>query len=192
MSFVNDDNITVTIADNIGESWEYGLALTGAFKMTKWWRLTGFASVYNKIIYSDDSFASLNGEKQEKASFQVNANSIMTFFKTYNFMMMMNYHSPQISYQRTTSRDLLFIVGLKKSLFKNGKLMIFYLPPYTKEFTFNKTVTESSDLNDEWKGVIKADYLFNIQFTYRFNSGKKVKKLNRSTDYDSDDGNSIF
>jgi len=87
---------------------------------------------------------------------------------------------------------LLWIVGLEKTLFKNGKLMIFYLPPYTKEFTFNKSVTETTDLYDESKSVVKADYLFNIQFTYRFSSGKKVKKLNRSTDYDSDEGNSIF
>jgi len=136
--FIDENNVTVSLADNIGESWEYGLALNGAFKITKWWQLSGFASIYNKIIYSDDGITPLSDEKQEKVSFQVNMNSIMTFFKSYNFMMMMNYRSPYISYQTTTSRDLLWIVGLEKTLFKNGKLMIFYLPPYTKRLLANK------------------------------------------------------
>ena len=107
-------------------------------------------------------------------------------------MMMVNYRSPRISYQRTSSRDLLWIWAVEKEIVKNGKLQIFYLPPYTREFTFQKNETRSQDLYDSWKGAIKADYLFAISFTYSFGSGKKVKKLNRSTDVETDGNNSLF
>lgn len=192
VSFINSDNVTETVVDNIGKSWEFGLSLTYAFKLAKWWRLTGFASVSNTIIYSDNSFSALPEETQEKVSYKTNVNSIMTFFKSWNFMMMVNYRSPYISYQKTTSRDLLWIVAVEKEIFKNGKLQLFYLPPYTKEFTFSKNETKTPELYDSWKGAIKADYLFAIEFNYTFSSGKKVKKLNRATEIESDGNNSLF
>ena len=107
-------------------------------------------------------------------------------------MMMFNYRSPYISYQRTTSRDFLWIIAVEKSIFKNGKLQLFYLPPYTREFTFTKNETKTPNLYDSWKGVIKADYLFAIEFTYTFSTGKKVKSLNRASDIESDGNNSLF
>jgi len=192
VSFINSENVTETVIDNIGKSWEYGLSLNYAFKLAKWWRFTGFSSVSNTIIHSDNSFSELAEKTQEKISFQTNANSIMTFFKSWNFMMMINYRSPYISYQRTTSRDFLWLIALEKSIFKNGKLQLFYLPPYTSEFTFTKNETRTPDLYDSWEGVVKADYLFALEFTYTFSTGKKVKKLNRSSDIESDGNNSLF
>jgi hypothetical protein len=192
VSFVNSDNVTETVVDNIGKSWEYGLSVNYALKLAKWWMFAGFASVSNTVIYSDDSFSKMAENTQEKISFQTNANSIMTFFKSWNFMMMLQYRSPYISYQKTSSRDLLWIVGLEKNIFKNGKMQVFYLPPYAREFTFQKRETKTPDLTDSWEGVVKADYLFAIEFTYTFSTGKKVKKLNRANDVESDGNNSLF
>ncbi|NJO89016.1 MAG: outer membrane beta-barrel protein [Chloroflexia bacterium] len=85
VSFVNSNNVTETVVDNIGKSWEYGFSMDYSLKLTNWWMLNGFASVSNTIIYSDDSFSEMADNTQEKISFQTNANSVMTFFKSWNF-----------------------------------------------------------------------------------------------------------
>lgn len=192
VSYINDNGITETNVDNVGESWVYGLGLTYALKLADWWRFTGYASIENRIFYSDDSFSELENSTIEKTSYKINANSIFTVFKNWNFMMMLNYQSPRISYQSTSSRDLLWIIGVEKEIIKNGKMQIFYLPPYTREFTFSKNETRTPELYNSWEGVIQADYLFAIEFTYTFSSGKKVKKLNRSTEMESDGNGGLF
>ncbi len=105
---------------------------------------------------------------------------------------MMNYRSPYITYQQTNYRDALFIIGLSKEIFKNGKLQVIYLPPYTNKFTFQRYETKNNDLVNSWKGGVNFDYLFAIQFSYSFKSGKKVKELDRPTDVDSDANKSLF
>ena len=189
VSYINNDDVIETVTQNIGKSWEYGLSLNYALKLTKWWMITGYARAYNKEIYSNDP---ANDWKYSKISFQTDFTSIMTFYKTWNFMMLINYRSPYIDYQQISYRDPLFIVGLEKELFKNGKLQVLYIPPYTKRFTFQRNVVKTKDLYNEWKGGVDFDYLFAIQFSYSFHAGKKVKSLNRSTDHDSDNGKSLF
>ncbi|MFN8255275.1 MAG: outer membrane beta-barrel family protein [Bacteroidales bacterium] len=192
VTFINDENITETYTDNIGKVWEYGLGFSYAIQLTKWWNINGYLSVYDKIIDSQPSQGSSNSEPQEKVSYQINTNSVMTFFKTWNYFMMVNYNSPTISYQRTSSRDLLWIIGFEKELFKNGKLQAIYFPPYTNRFMFHQNETETAELYDMWKGEVLVDYLFSIKFTYNFSSGKKTKKLERNVEYDSDGNKSLF
>jgi len=186
---LNADQVIESVSQNIGKSWEYGLALNYALKINKWWMLNGYARVSKAIIYkNEDPGQVLN----DKISFQTDFNSIMTFFKTWNFMLMMNYRSPYISYQQTNYRDMLLLVGLEKELFKNGKLQVIYLPPYTRKFTFERYENEADGIYNSWKGGVNFDYLFAVQFSYSFRNGKKVKKLERSTEFDSDANKSLF
>jgi hypothetical protein len=189
VSFINNDDVIESVTQNIGKTWEYGFAVNYALKLTKWWMVNGYAKVYNKVIYNNEG---ANDLKNEKISFQTDFTSIMTFFKTWNFMMMMNYRSPYISYQQTNYRDMLFLVAVEKEIFKNGKLQIMYLPPYTKKFTFQRYEYKSNELFNSWKGGLDFDYLFAIEFSYSFRTGKKVKSLQRSTDIDSDTNKSLF
>ena len=189
ISFINDMGVIESRPENIGKSWEYGFALNFALKLNKWWMINGYGKVYKSIIYNNDNADDLN---QEKISYQTNLTSIMTLFKTWNLMLMMNYRSPYITYQQTHYRDPMLIMGLEKEIFKNGKLQIMYLPPYTNKFTFEKYETQTPELFNSWKGGVNFDYLFAIQFTWSFKSGKKVKELERPTDFDSDTNKSIF
>ena len=186
---INDEQVVESVTENIGRTMEYGFALNTSLKLSKWWMINGYARVYKNSIYDNDKSDEI---LDEKISFETDLSSIMTFFKSWNFMMMVEYRSPYITYQQTNYRDLMFILGLEKELFKNGKLQVLYLPPYTKKFTFQKYETKTDELLNSWKAGVNFDYLFVVQFSYSFRSGKKVKGLDRPTDYDSDANKSIF
>jgi hypothetical protein len=189
VNFLNENNVIESVTDNIGKSWEYGFAMNYALKINKWWMINGYAKVFNSVIYKNDQ---PNQILTEKTSFQTDFTSVMTFFKTWNFMMIMNYRSPYISYQQTNYRDMLLLVGLEKELFKNGKLQVIYLPPYTKKFTFERYVNEADGIYNSWKSGVDFDYVFAVQYSYSFKNGKKVKSLNRSTEVESDANKSMF
>lgn len=92
----------------------------------------------------------------------------------------------------TQINDMLVIGGIEKSVFKTGKITFMFIPPYIHKFTFRKTVTESLNFKEKWVGNIYADYLVGLEFTYSFNSGKKIKKLNRSAEVEGDGGKGLF
>lgn len=188
-NFINEEGVVESYTQNIGKALEYGLAMNFALKLTKWWMMNGYGRVYKSVIYDNENSSDI---LSEKLSYQTDFSSIMTFFKSWNFMMMMNYRSPYISYQQTHYRDMLFILALEKEIFKNAKCQLMYLPPYTKKFTFERNETQTEELVNSWKAGVNFDYLFVVQFSYSFRSGKKVKSLDRPVDYDSDTNKGLF
>jgi len=184
----SENSTIITLPENVGKSTEAGLSLTGTFRITKWMNLNSYAKLYHKTIYDNGLQDILN----RKWIFELNAQSVITPYKDYNFMFVVNYSTPKITYNSTRYRDILFIVGFEKSLFKNGKLLMMYMPPYTHEYIFDKTVTETKNYYYKTESTAKVDYLFVIQFSWSFNKGKKVKKAERINDFEYEESQQVF
>ncbi len=181
---ITGDGITEISQGNVGENMEYGIGLNTAVQILKRWRFNGNLTVYERIYKSD--LDPTMTDKQERWSYRFNCSNIISLPKDYSLMMMANYGSPRISYQRVFYRDALVLFGFQKKLSEHASIEGFY-NPLIKNFTYLKVVTESQDYHEEWKGQVEVQHLFAIEFNYNFNYGKKIKKINRSVEYEKEE-----
>ena len=179
MTILNDQGITEVTRANIGKDMEYGIGLTAAIQLFKIWRINADMSLGNHIISSDQKLALNN--RNEKICYRLNASTSVQLPKKFSAFAFAYYNSPDISYQRESSRDLLILVGANKELGDKAKINVIY-NPFIHNFTYGAVKTASQGYNESWKGQVDASNLFIIELTYNFSSGSKVNQINRSVD----------
>jgi hypothetical protein len=175
-----ENGITVTQTQNIGKTWLYGAGLTSSLQLGKYVKLNSYMSVYNKIIENQENYPTLSAENKQKLTFHYSANVIISPGKKWHISLMSNYSSPRIDYQEVASRNAILIMSVNKEIFKNAKLTLMAVPPYTKEFKYRKTVSENPELFRSKTGTLDLSKgMAAIIFSYNFHFGEKVNKLNR-------------
>ncbi len=179
-----ENDITVISQANILDRYEYGLSLNGAVQLHKRVRLNFYAAGFNRNIEND-------GVKDTKLSYRTNLTNIFILPKDFVVFAMMDYSSPNINYQRVIERDLLFIMGVEKNLSKRAKISGWY-NPFITDFTYRKVSTVYGNNVENWYGSLYVKHVFAIEFTYSFNYGKKVKKINRSVEYEKDGNGGVM
>ncbi len=189
ISEITDDGITSIGQANIGKNYEYGVALNTSVQLLKFWRFNGNMAVFNQEVSSDQNWAV--SSKEERTGYRVGLTNIFFLPKNFALVAVAFYNSPTINYQRVFSRDFLFILGGEKTFSEKAKLEFFY-NPFIKDFTYAQVETRAPGYEEHWKGVVNVQHLFNIEFTYRFSFGGKVKKLDRSTEYETEGGGGLF
>lgn len=190
LSTVLDNGITQISQANIGRKLEYGIGVNSALMLFKRLRINAGVAVFNRLIGVEEGFSLKNAE-YEKLSYRLNITNIFILPKEFNFITMLQYNSPNISYQRVHKRDLLFLVGMEKQFSKKASLSIYY-NPFINKFTFNEVETRTKGYYEHYKPVLYVNQLIGIEFTYRFSTGKKVNKLNRNPDYEKDNNGGLF
>jgi len=105
--------------------------------------------------------------------------------KTATAFVYLAYNGITRNAQSKTYNMPLYGFGGQKQL-KNHSVGIFWLLPFSKDVKFNRTVTETPVYTAE--NTVGFDVSKFIQFTYsyKFNKGKNVKKLNRQVQVESD------
>ncbi len=189
ITMVNENNISETYYENLGQGRELGLGTSMSLKPFKWWNVNPFFKVYHRKFNIDDEFNLLS---DEKLSYQMSLSSVMTFWKDLNIIMYMNYRSPFIEPQMERQRSLLYIFAVEKAVLKNGKVGVYSYIPFTKEFTANKKITTGKNFYQESALLINPWPMFTVRFSYTFKSGKKIKKLEREKELENDGKNSMF
>jgi hypothetical protein len=96
-----------------------------------------------------------------------------------------NYNGVNVDAQTKTYSTPFYGLGAQKQ-YKNHTFGAFYLLPFSKNIEFNRTETETTAYR--MQNIIGFDVSYYIQFmyTYKFNRGKNVKKLDRKIDVESD------
>lgn len=105
--------------------------------------------------------------------------------KTATAVMFVNYNGVNINAQSKTYTIPLYGFGLQKQL-KDHNFGVFWLLPFSKTRNFQRTETDAGAfVSKNITGVNFANY---IQFSYswKFNKGKNVKKLDRKVEVESD------
>lgn len=105
--------------------------------------------------------------------------------KTATAILFLNYNGVNINAQSRTYSIPLYGVGLQKKL-KDHNFGIFWLLPFTHTTRFQRTETETPLFNA--RNIVGIDISNFIQFSYSytFNRGKNVKKMNRKVNVESD------
>jgi len=183
---VNDQNVSESYIDNLGTADEFGLGLSASIKVNKWLMINpyfrGFYSHSNSFVNAD-----FNIDAKEDFGWMGNIYATATLTKGLNLWCYATYASPVTSMQSTHYRDALYLIGLEKSIWKDkGKIGINWYEPFKSDFRFNRNVTKSPGLVQDDDNFVKLRTLISLKFTYRFNKGKEVKKLERQKSLESD------
>jgi hypothetical protein len=105
--------------------------------------------------------------------------------KTVTAYVFLSYNGVNMNALSKTYSIPIYGLGVQKQL-KNHSFAVFYLLPFSTTLKYSRTETRTPDFNSSnTTGVNFSNY---IQFTYsyKFNKGKNVKKLDRKIDLESD------
>ncbi len=132
---VSDEGVTVITQDNMGKNIEYGVGISGAFQILKHWRFNANVDVFNRVYRTDEATA--GHSEEQMVSYRFNFSHIVTLPKDYTLFMFANYGSPNISYQREFSRDMLYLFGAEKKFNEKFSVDVFY-NPFIKDFKYSQ------------------------------------------------------
>lgn len=183
---VNSANVSESYIDNLGTADEFGLGVSASIKVNSWLMVNpyfkGFYSRSNSFVNAD-----FNIKAQEDFGWMGNIYATAKLPKGFNLWCYATYASPVTSIQSTHYRDALYLVGLEKSIWKDkGKIGINWYEPFKTKFRFSRTVTQSTGIYQDDDNFVQLRTLISLKFTYRFNKGKEVKKLDRQKSLESD------
>jgi outer membrane receptor protein involved in Fe transport len=97
----------------------------------------------------------------------------------------LSYTGVNMNAQSKTYSMPLYGIGGQKQI-KDHSIGIFWLLPFSKDIQYQKTITETPAFNS--RNIIGFDVsgFVQISYSYKFNKGKNVKKLDRKIDVESD------
>lgn len=105
--------------------------------------------------------------------------------KTATAFVFMSFNGVNRNAQSRTYSIPFYGIGGQKQL-KDHSLGIFWLLPFSRDIDFQKTLTETAAFNS--KNIVGFNVAGFVQFTYsyKFNKGKNVKKLDHKIEVESD------
>ncbi len=188
---VNDQNVSESFIDNLGTADEFGLGITTSLQLTKWLSMSPYWRGFYIRTNAVNAGEIIIGEKKDwgwLGSVQMQAK----LPKGYSLWSYATYNSPVTRLQSTNYRDALYAVGLDKLILKEkGSLGIYWIEPFHSKFRFQRTVTENPNLYQDDDNYVNIKTLLYLKFTYRFDIGKEVKKLELQRNLEHDGRNGL-
>lgn len=100
----------------------------------------------------------------------------------------MNYNGVTVNAEIKTYSAPMYGFGAQQNL-GDHSFGLFYLLPFSNYVVLSKTITDTRQLYSENKMSFDVSYYIQLQYTYKFNKGKTVKKLKRDAQVESDTKN---
>ncbi len=97
----------------------------------------------------------------------------------------LSYNGVNRNAQSKTYSLPLYGIGGQKQI-KDHSISIFWLLPFSKNIEYQKTITETPAFNSKNIIGFNVSGFVQIGYSYKFNKGKNVKKLDRKIDVESD------
>ncbi|MGC1392139.1 MAG: TonB-dependent receptor [Bacteroidales bacterium] len=104
--------------------------------------------------------------------------------KTTAFVFL-SYNGVNMNAQSKTYSIPFYGIGAQKQI-KDHSFGIFWLLPFSKNINFQKTLTETPAFNSENIIGFNVSNFIQFSYSYKFNKGKNVKKLDHKVDVESD------
>jgi len=105
--------------------------------------------------------------------------------KTTTLIFFLSYNGVNINAQSKTYNIPLYGTGFQKQL-KNHGFGVFWLLPFSGNKKFNRIETETPAFTSTTVTGINFSNYIQFSYSYKFNKGRNVKKLNRKVDVESD------
>jgi outer membrane receptor protein involved in Fe transport len=96
-----------------------------------------------------------------------------------------NYGGVNTNAQGTSTNPFFYGTGLRRE-FGNHTIGVFYLLPFTSKLVINKSDIKTESIVSTSEGSFNSKYFIQLQYSYKFNKGKAIKKVARNTEVESD------
>ena len=103
----------------------------------------------------------------------------------------LSYNGVNMNSQSKTYSVPLYGLGVQKQI-KDHSFGIFYLLPFSTNIKFSRTETETPVFNSTNTTGIDIGYFIQFSYSYKFNKGRNVKKLNRQVEVESDSKSQVI
>ena len=105
--------------------------------------------------------------------------------KTTTAILLLQYNGVNINAQSKTYTYPIYGGGVQQQL-KNHSFGVFWILPFMKKVGYQRVETETPFYTSKNVTGIDFSNYFQFSYSYKFNKGKNVKKLNRKVDVESD------
>lgn len=183
LTVMNDNNMFETLLHNLGSMQQYGIQFTGAWTIGKSFSLQPYFKLF-ELHTLPNEFAMDHGmvEKQE-LEFESGLSAILTLKNNLTASVRYQYNSPRDYMQSSIYSDALYFLVIEKPIYDNLKVGLTSGIPFNRSFTYYGKDVEGADFSSNWEGTIKTSgFPVWMKLSYRFNSGKKLSKINRNTE----------
>jgi outer membrane receptor protein involved in Fe transport len=178
---VNNELTTITKPFNLLSGYESGGGINAML-----WYININARIYN------GHFNEYTGQSAKIPSVDYFSYSI-TSYGFYQFdknkkttaYVFLSYNGVNMNAQSKTYTIPLYGLGIQKQL-KDHSFGIFYLLPFSKKVTFSRTETTTPVFKSTNSTTLDISNFIQFSYTYKFNKGKNVKKLDHKVDVESD------
>jgi outer membrane receptor protein involved in Fe transport len=123
---------------------------------------------------------------QDYSSFSVTSYAFAPLFKKkLNAFAFLSYNGVTVNAQSKTYSTPMYGFGGQWTK-GNHTLGAFYFLPFRKDFVPNKTKTETPYYSSETSMSFDVSYYIQVMYSFKFNKGKAVKKVNHKAETESD------
>lgn len=178
---------TLTMPQNILTGYETGVGLNA---MLYFININGrlYKGHYNEYKYMvNDKVNTISG--YDFSSYSITGYVFAQMLKkTLTGYLFLSYNGVVVSAQSKTYSTPMYGFGAQK-VAGNHTFGFFYLMPFKKEYVYSKVVTETPIFNTKNISSFDVSYYVQVIYSYKFNKGKAVKKINKKIDIESDTKN---
>ncbi|MFA8434802.1 MAG: TonB-dependent receptor domain-containing protein [Marinifilaceae bacterium] len=180
LTFKNNSGVLETRPDNMGKMHQYGIQLTGAIKLSKAITFSPFFKLLRSQSQINDRTRQYGITNSEDWSYESGCSATVNFKKNLAASFLFQYNSPRTDIQNTRNCDPLYFLSLEKTYKKNLNIGIRTGIPFTKSFNYFTCKTEGYDFHSHSKGNINISvFPVWLHVRFQFNTGKKVKRIDR-------------
>ncbi len=182
-SFLNEDRIFETNVANLGTIHAYGFQVTHSAKIFKIITVNSFFNLYNILTNGNSIACKYLITNRHRIAFE-SGTSVMANLR-YDIIasLRFQYDSPQTEIQSASFSDPLYFVSLEKTFSKKFRFGIKSALPFSGPFTYqgNKISGIDFSIRDEGKVILSRFPLW-FSFRYQFSSGKKINRIDRTSE----------
>jgi hypothetical protein len=180
-TFLNDSDMFITGIANCGDIHELGIQVSGSFKLHKSVTFNPYFKLYG-LNYSVNALMKQYGITDgKKAGFESGLSAIINFNHGFAASLQFQYNSPKPDIQRVRFSDALYFVSVEKTFRKNFRAGIMSALPFSKRFTYyGEEIRSNSFYYHSERNIRFSAIPFWFKLDFRFNSGKKINKIDRT------------
>lgn len=184
MTILNNYLLFETSTENLGNISQFGLKLLGSLKPHKNISFNPFIKVFNVQTQANQLAKANKIEDKSMMALESGLSMAVLFKHDIALSLMFKYNSVNTKIQNKYFDDVLYFISLEKTFFENLKLGVTSAIPLKRSFTYQGYESVNSDFNAYSEDKIKMS-AFPVWFKikYSFASGKKVNRINRTSDF---------
>ena len=182
LTFINDTGAFETQVHNMGILHQYGIQLSGTFKM-------GIATI-NPFLQIFDRYTSGNSlakqygiENSHNLAYNSGLSAILSFRHELSFSFVFQNASPETDIQGNSFSGALYFLSLEKTFKQKIKIGVVCALPFSKSFTYQGSEIEGSNFYSHYAGNVKISNPFCwLKLCYQFSTGKKKEATDHASE----------